>query len=172
MSEPVTEPTVTADAEPETETPTTATGEVDYKALADKWQALSRKNEKEKKDLLKKAEAFDKLEAAKLSELEKAQARITELEGELTKTQRTALVSKLQAKHGFEDDDLEFLTATDEEGLTAQADKLAKRLGKAGGDASKPRAPQPDLKQGGQKPIALNDFDALTKALMGKVGAK
>lgn len=151
----------------------TETVEVDYKAESEKWKKFARENEKRAKENADKATKFDKLEESKKTESEKLQARIAELEGELSKTQRTALVSRLQAKHGFEDDDLDFLTGTDEETLTAQAEKLAARLGKVAEDAGKPRAPKADTTQGAsqKKPYALNDFDALTKALLGKVGA-
>lgn len=157
---------------PETVTPTENAGPAEgtlewFKADAEKWKKLSRENEKKAKENFTAKQKLDKLEEASKTDLEKAQARIAELEETLTKTEREKLVSKLQAKYGFEDDDLDFLTATDEDGLTTQAEKLAKRLG----NAAKPRAPKPDPTQGGGKqPIALNDFDALTKTLLGKVG--
>jgi hypothetical protein len=164
---------------PETPTepvqPTTETEEVDYKAKFEEYKKIAREQEKRAKENAAKAKRFDELEEANKTEAERLQARIAELEGELTKHQRETLVAKLQAKYGLEDDDVEdFLTGTDEETLNRQADKLAKRLGKATEEATKPRAPRPDGTQGSSQknPPALNDFDALTKTLLGKVGGQ
>lgn len=79
-------------------------------------------------DLKAKARQFDDVQQASKTEAEKANDRITSLERELAETKSTALRSRIQAKHGITDEDAAlFLTATDEETLTKQAERLAAR---------------------------------------------
>lgn len=81
------------------------------------------------KDVKAKAEKFDQAEKANQTEAEKAQARIVDLEAELTTTRRDSTRLKIAAEHGITDaDDIDlFLTGTDEETLTKQAKRLADR---------------------------------------------
>lgn len=97
-------------------------------------------------DLKAKAAKLDEIEAANQTEAEKAQARIKALEDELATVQRDSLRRKIAGEHGITDqDDIDlFLTGTDEETLTKQAERLAARAEEAG----KPRRPQPDRNQG------------------------
>ena len=60
--------------------------------------------------------------------LEKFAARIAALESENARIQSEALRSRIQAKHGIADEDADlFLTGTDEETLTRQAQRLVDR---------------------------------------------
>ena len=79
-------------------------------------------------DLKAKADRLDQIEQANKTEAEKTAERIAKLEQELNSTRATALRARVQAKHGISDEDAElFLTATDEDTLTKQAERLAQR---------------------------------------------
>lgn len=74
-------------------------------------------------DLKAKAQQFDATQ-------ETTADRIAKLEQELESTRTTALRSRIQAKHGISDEDAAlFLTATDEDTLTKQAERLAEAAG-------------------------------------------
>ncbi|BCI54947.1 hypothetical protein NIIDNTM18_42250 [Mycolicibacterium litorale] len=79
-------------------------------------------------DLKAKAAKLDEIEQANLSELEKANSRITAAESERDTAKAEALRLRIAVTHGIslEDADL-FLTGTTEETLTAQAKRLADR---------------------------------------------
>lgn len=70
---------------------------------------------------------YDDLKA-KAGEATTAEERIAKLEQEIQASQREALRRRVQAAHGISDEDADlFLTATDEDTLTAQAKRLAGR---------------------------------------------
>lgn len=80
------------------------------------------------KDLKAKAARLDSIEQANQTEAEKTAARIAALEIENKRIQLEALRSRVQAKFSIGDDDADlFLTGTDEETLTRQAQRLAGR---------------------------------------------
>lgn len=77
-------------------------------------------------DLKAKASKLDEIEQASKSELEKAVARAEQAEKERSDALTQSLRWKVAAKHGIADEDAElFLTATDEDTLTKQAERLA-----------------------------------------------
>lgn len=79
-------------------------------------------------DLKAKAEQFDAAQQASKTEAEKAADRLKALEQELNATKAAAMRARIQARHGISDEDAElFLTATDEQTLTKQAERLAAR---------------------------------------------
>jgi len=79
-------------------------------------------------DLKKKAEQFDAAQDAAKTEAEKTADRIAALEREVTEAKSAALRSRIQAKFAIADEDADlFLTATDEDTLTKQAQRLAER---------------------------------------------
>ena len=77
------------------------------------------------------------------------------------------LIREIAAKHGISDEDAEtFLTGSDEESLTKQAQRLASLA-----TTSNPATPKPDLTQGGQgAPTPALNSDALEEALRSKLG--
>ncbi len=85
------------------------------------------------------------IEAANQTETEKVAARLAQAEKDAADARRDALRFKIAAKHQIGDDDADlFLTGSDEETLTRQAERLAARNEEAG----KPRPPRPDQNQG------------------------
>jgi hypothetical protein len=80
------------------------------------------------KDLKAKAAKLDEIEQANLSELEKANGRITTAETERDTAKAESLRLRIAVTHGISLDDADlFLTGTDEETLTAQAKRLSDR---------------------------------------------
>lgn len=105
---------------------------------------------------------LDKIEAANLTDLERAQKEAREALEDAAKARTDALRFRVAAQHGISEDDAElFLTGTDADTLTRQATRLKERT---------PTAPKPDLSQGAQNALALNG-DGLTEALARAVGA-
>lgn len=89
---------------------------------------------------------LDKIKQAQMSDLERAQAQAKEYEQAASKAQAEALRWRIAAKHGITDEDAEtFLTGSDEESLTRQAERLAALSTTPAG----PTTPKPDLSQGG-----------------------
>lgn len=80
-------------------------------------------------DQLKKAaKRLQELEDEGKTENQRLTDRISGLEGELTSARREALVFRISAAHGIGDEDAElFLTGSDEETLTRQAERLVAR---------------------------------------------
>lgn len=114
MSE--TEPT-----EPTEPTPETPEKEVDWKAEAEKWKALSRKNEDNAKANAEKASRLDEIEEASKSELEKAQARAEAAEMAAQEATQKALRAEIASAKGVP---AHLLTGATKEELEAAADAL------------------------------------------------
>jgi hypothetical protein len=88
---------------------------------------------------------LDDIERANLSELEKAQREANDAKEAAAKATADALRLRVAAKHGISDEDADlFLTGSDEDTLTRQAERLTARNAEAGS----PRAPRPDANQG------------------------
>lgn len=94
----------------------------DWKAEAEKWKALSRKNEASAKKL-------QAIEDAQKSELQKAQERIAALEEESRGSKRASLVAKVGADKKIPSILWDRLKGDTLEELTADADTLIKELG-------------------------------------------
>ena len=93
--------------------------------LADR---LARAKPADYDDLKAKAAKLDEIEAANKSEIEKANDAKSQAEQRAAKAEAEALRWKVAAKHGISDEDAElFLTGTDEETLTKQAQRLGER---------------------------------------------
>lgn len=129
--------------------------------------ALAKANAEAKQNRLA-SKQLDELKQAQMSELERAQARAQELETAATRAQSEALRWRIAARHGISDEDAEtFLTGTDEESLTRQAQRLAS-LSQA--QASSPATPKPDRTQGGNGGVPALNSDGLEQALKDKLG--
>jgi hypothetical protein len=92
-------------------------------------ERLARAKPADYDDLKAKAAKLDEIEAANKSEIEKATEKAAAAEQAAAAAKAEALRWKIAAKHGITDDDAElFLTGTDEETLTKQAQRLAERV--------------------------------------------
>lgn len=91
---------------------------------------------------------LDTLKAAQMSEADRLTERATAAEREALAARAETLRYKVATQYGINSDDAEtFLTGTDEDTLTRQAERLA-ALAKTA-DSTSP-APRPDLSQGGR----------------------
>lgn len=98
----------------------------DLKKELEEWKSHSRTWETRAKENKSAADRIKEIEDANKSELEKAQERVTELEAELNSSKGQALRSNIIAEFSLDPEDAEvLLTATDEDGLRAQAARLA-----------------------------------------------
>lgn len=122
-----------ADASENTETKSEAAqpeGDgTDWKAEARKWESRSKENKE-------KADEYDK-SVARISELEADNKKVTD---DLAALQRANTILELRLKHNVSEEDANlFLTASDEETLEKQAERLSQ---------SSAHAPKPDSAQG------------------------
>lgn len=156
-------PKTVAEATVETKAKTSETPEQTIEALR---AALAKANQ-EAKDNRLKAQELDGIKQSQMSELEKAQATAQAASQAVATAEAEALRWRIAAKHGISDEDAEtFLTGSDEESLTRQAQRLSS-LAKAS-----PATPKPDLSQGASTDstaLALNG-DGIENALKSKLG--
>lgn len=118
------------------------------------------------RDLKAKAAKLDEIEQANQTEAEKAQARIKQLEDELSSAQRDSLRRKVAVEHGISDqDDIDlFLTGADEETLTKQAKRLSDRT------ADRKRQGNHVPREGNTSASSPNDERAAVRGLFGANG--
>jgi hypothetical protein len=190
MSEPTTAPATgtaqsttqqaaqAASQQPEPANPPTGVTPEAWGALGDPGKAALT-TEREARAIAEKANAdlqarLDEIEKAQLSDLERAQAEAKTAQEAATKASTEALRYRLAATHGIstapgpngEPSDADtFLTASDETGMTAQAERLAARTGQA----AAPTFPRADLTQGSGRDTANaagpgSDFEKFIKA--------
>ncbi len=152
MSEASTEPT-TDDAEtqgnPELDGDEAALGDAGKKALDSmkaKWKGAEQQAAELKKQL-------DAINAANMSDLEKAQKAATDAQAAADAATREALRLRVAAKHGISDEDADlFLTGSDLETVEKQAAALVART-----SAGAQPGPRPDLSQGSKGTPATGD---------------
>lgn len=116
----------------ETTTPTEQSNQHDADQLGDagkKALTAERKRADAAEKALKAANAkITEAEHAKLSDTERAKAEAAQFRAEAEQARAEALRFRIATKHGITDEDAElFLTATDEETLTRQAERLSGR---------------------------------------------
>lgn len=140
QTEPVVPETgLTAVTPPEEETPPAET--VDF------WKSKAREQEKRAKANADAAKKLAELEESQKTESQRLSDAKTAAEADAATARAEALRWRIAAKHGITDDDADtFLTGTDEETLTRQAERLT-ALATAASSTSSP-APRPDLSQG------------------------
>lgn len=133
-----------------------AQAETDWKAEARKWESRAKENAEARKEL-------DSIRDAQKSEAEKAADRVAAAEKSAADALAELLRFKVAGKHGITDpDDIElFLTGSDEETLTRQAQRLSDR----NAEASQPRRPLPDPNQGRSTQGATSTADQFAAAL-------
>lgn len=154
----------------ETTTPLAEVDETDANLGDAGKQALDRmkaeRNEAKRQSAELKAQ-LDKLEAANMSELERAQKEAKDAQEIAAKATRDALRYRIAAESGITENTDLILTASDEETMRKQAALWSQQK-----PVEQPRtAPRADLTQGSQAPPALNS-DALTEALARAVGKR
>lgn len=120
MPEPTTENTETVDPEQQPE----PEKETDWKAEAEKWKALSRKNEETAKANSAAAKKLAELEEANQSEIEKAQARAAAAEKELNDSRLEALRAQVALDKKLTPSQAKRLVGSTREDLEADADEL------------------------------------------------
>jgi len=127
-----TEPAQVGQEQPEVE-------ETDWKAEARKWEQRAKENRSA-------ADELAAIKEAQKTDAERAAEALATAQAEAQKATAELLRYRTAATHGITDaEDIElFLTGTDEETLTRQAQALAARTAAAAG----PRAPRPDPNQG------------------------
>jgi hypothetical protein len=96
------QPTAPEETNPEAATaPEEATPQdVDYRAEAEKWKALSRQNEAQAKANAEKAKRFDEVEEAQKSELQKAEERAAAAIARAEEVEQRALRAEVAAETG------------------------------------------------------------------------
>lgn len=131
MSEPTGQTTETTTTETTTETATASWDEAfkgEDPAKVRKALDHAREWEKRAKENAKAAERLKELEDAQKSDAEKTAERLRETEARALAAERDALRFKVAAKFQIGDEDADlFLTGSDEETLTKQAERLTAR---------------------------------------------
>lgn len=152
MTEPIQEPEAPEQPEQQPEEqkagePSTDLGDAGKKALAEERKArkAAEKAAAEAAAKIKEFEDRDK------SELERATEAAKTAEAEREAAKAEALRLRIAIKHGISDEDAElFLTGTDEDTLTRQAEALSTRF------SQRPGTPKPDPSQGARGPVGID----------------
>lgn len=111
------------------------------------WKAQARENEKRAKANADAASRLAEIEESQKTEAQRLTDAKTAAEAETATARTEALRWRIAAKHGISDEDADtFLTGTDEESLTKQAERLT-ALAKTAEPNTSP-GPRPDLSQG------------------------
>lgn len=123
------EPTITdAPAEQSGSEPTQQAEQPKPTETVDFWKQKAREQEKRAKDNADAAKRLADIEESQKSEAQKVADRMKTLEEQLAGAQRDALRFKVASKFQIGDEDADlFLTGSDEETLTKQAERLVSR---------------------------------------------
>jgi len=169
---------VTASEVSETETSETTTELTPEQkleaALADveKWKHFSRKNEEASLAAQAAADKWKAHEEASLSESEKLQKRVAELEGLLSSKQRESIVTRVTKEANLPDAALEFIKGETEEEVKAEVAKLVELFGaKPAETATEPATKKPIVnplqgKQSTGAPVGTNGLKAAVQAAL------
>lgn len=134
-----------------------AKAETDWKAEARKWETRAKENSQA-------AARLAEIEESNKSESQKLADAKTAAERERDDAKRDVLRLRIATKYGIGDDDIDlFLTGSDEETLSRQAERLAARNAEAGA----PRTPRPDPNQGRPTTGAATTADQFAAAISG-----
>ena len=92
------------------------------------WKQKAREQEKRAKENAAAAQRLAEIEEANKTEAQKTAERLAEAEKAAAEARSEALRLRIATKHGISDEDADlFLTGTDEETLTRQAERLSAR---------------------------------------------
>ncbi len=124
----------------DTEPTTKPTETVDF------WKAKAREQEKRAKDNAAAAKRLSEIEDAQKTETQKLNEQFEAARAEADEARTELLRYRIASTHGINDaDDIAlFLTGSDEDTLTRQAERLAAR----NEESNRPRSPRPDPSQG------------------------
>jgi DNA repair ATPase RecN len=168
-------PEATPTPDPAAAPAATATDEA-AKAELEKWKAMSRKNEeraKENAEAAKRAEELQKrlddLEAAKLTDAEKAERRLRDLEASVKSAQDaqkaaelSALKARIGAEKGVPAAFIDRLQGDDEASIAADADAILSAI------PNDVRSQWPELGQGDRgKPVTKDPLEAALRSKLG-----
>lgn len=135
---------------------TVADGEPKPTETVDFWKAKSREWEAKSKANATAAQKLAEIEDAQKSEAQKLTDAANQAKADADQARAEALRWRIAAKYGISDDDADtFLTGSDEDTLTRQAERLAS-LAKPD-DSSKKPGPRPDLSQGARDTANTGD---------------
>lgn len=137
------------------EQPAGAGGEPSDQAKeVEKWKSLARKHERDAKSNADARRRLTEIEDADKSDLEKANARIASLEGELGQERASRMRAEVAARKGLTADQAKRLQGTTEDELEADADELVRAFKPEQQQETPPngggggRPPVPKLKPG------------------------
>lgn len=147
----------------EPDAPTEQLGESGLKALNAERDAR-KEAERQIKDLKEQlkavkpaADRLKELEDQQKSDLEKANEKLAELEARAAKAQTEALRYRIATKHGISDEDADiFLTGSDEESISKQAERLVALQG----ERQQAEQQKPDPSQGARPAAVHNPKEA------------
>jgi hypothetical protein len=136
----------------------------------DFWKAKAREQEKRAKENAAAATRLSELEAANLSESERATRRIADLEAELSKAQGAAVRRSVALAKGLPAELVDRLQGDSEAEIEADADALLAVLALRAPQSGTPR---PDPSQGARNGTATQlNSDGLEGALRSKLGIR
>jgi hypothetical protein len=110
----------------------------DWKAEAEKWKGLSRKNEQRAKDNSAAAKKLADIEQANMTEVEKANARAQAAEETAAASDQRYFRTMAAAKHDLPVELIEDLGSGTEEEIDARAERLANVIRERSGQGSGP----------------------------------
>lgn len=158
-TDPATEPQPPAGENPQGDPVDKPLGENGEKALKAEREARAAA-EKQAAALQKQ---IDEIEAAKLSDLERAQKEAADAKVAVEKAQAEALRFRIAAQHSISDEDADlFLTGADEDTLQRQAARLVERT-----PVDSTAGPRADLSQGSRGSTSASTAELFAQAVEG-----
>lgn len=153
MSETPTAPVLEAPAQGPDEAP--AKPETDWKAEAKKWESRAKENKSA-------ADKLAEIEEANKTEAQRAAERLAAAEKDASTARAEALRLRVAAKYGIGDEDADlFLTGSDEQTLTRQAERLSAR------ESERKKTGNHVPREGSTPPAAGSDELAVARSLFG-----
>ncbi|MEU7096061.1 hypothetical protein [Kitasatospora aureofaciens] len=139
--------------------PQTSSAETDWQAEAEKWKALSRKNEDAAKANKSAAEELAQIKLSQLTDQQRAEKAAQDAVNEANAAKAELARYRVAATKGVP---VELLTGVDEATLTAQADALLAFMGQ------QTTPPVPDLGQGNRGGTPPQDPNAWLRRMAGR----